>query len=607
MRTKIFLKRGTDCAVRCFSYKAVKCLAILVAAIVAGSATLLMAHPLGNFSANHYMRFEASPRGIEMRYVMDLAEIPTFELLREWGLDRNTPPAELQRKANEQARIWMRNLSLKVDGKQVQPILEGTDFVIADGAGNLPILRITAAMTLTATPGRLEYEDHNYEGRAGWKEIVIASSRTQLMNPSQGDRDRSHALTAYPPDPMVAPPQDLRAEFAWSPAAPDVTAPVATSTPIATGAFIGTDALIVSDARNAQAATPAKNSTPAQIATPAIKPIPQPASKPALPSSAATPANAPAGAVIKNDFLSRTLHSKDIPLNILFAALIVAFGLGAAHALTPGHGKTIVASYLVGSRGTIKHAAFLGLIVTATHTITVFALGLATLFLFRFIVPEKITEILGVISGLSIAVIGAGMLWKRVKAQRHRHQQHHEHPHAHDHHHPHVHDHSHPHERPHDHVHPHPHPHSHAHDPSHGEIHDKAHDHDHGHHHGPGGHTHVPEGEITWASLTTLAVSGGLVPCESALVLLLGAIALGRIGLGLLLLISFSLGLAGVLMAIGAIVLYAKRALPKRSQRGGWTKWTRWTPIASAGLVALLGVVMTGVSLGWLPSRWLVG
>ena len=116
----------------------------------------------------------------------------------------------------------------------------------------------------------------------------------------------------------------------------------------------------------------------------------------------------------------------------------------------------------------------------------------------------------------------------------------------------------------------------------------------------------MPEGEITWASLTTLAVSGGLVPCESALVLLLGAIALGRIGLGLLLLISFSLGLAGVLMAIGGIVLYAKRALPERA-RIGRGPWTRWTPIASAGLVALLGVVMTGVSLGWLPSRWLIG
>lgn len=300
----------------------------------------------------------------------------------------------------------------------------------------------------------------------------------------------------------------------------------------------------------------------------------------------------------------------NIPLNILLAALIVAFGLGAVHALTPGHGKTIVAAYLVGSRGTMKHAAFLGLMVTATHTIIVFALGLATLFLFRFIVPEKITEILGVISGLSIAIIGGGMLWKRLSLQRDQHRHHHhDHPHTHDHadaggpSHSHGHAPGHDHHHSHDHVHPHTHDHGHSHDHNH---------HGHGHSHGPGGHTHVPEGEITWASLTTLAVSGGLVPCESALVLLLGAIALGRVGLGLLLLISFSLGLAGVLMGIGVIVLYAKRALPPRAQTGpgprvGWARWTQWTPIASAGLVALLGVVMTGVSLGWLPSRWLVG
>src|ERR1700691_1582219 len=109
MRTNIFSKKGTDPCVRCFSYKSVNFLAVLVAVIFAGSATLLMAHPLGNFSANHYMRFEASPRGIEMRYVMDLAEIPTFELLREWGLDRNATHAELERKASEQARVWMRS------------------------------------------------------------------------------------------------------------------------------------------------------------------------------------------------------------------------------------------------------------------------------------------------------------------------------------------------------------------------------------------------------------------------------------------------------------------------------------------------------------------
>jgi nickel/cobalt exporter len=515
------------------------------------SATLLIAHPLGNFSANHYMRFEIQPRGIEMRYVMDLAEIPTFELLRDWGLDRNSPQPEMKGKAAAQARIWMSNLSIRVDGKAVQPVLEGADLVIADGAGNLPIIRITAKMRLKETAGRLEYEDHNYEGRAGWKEIVVAARNARLTNSSHSDQDRSSALTAYPPDPMTAPPQDLRAEFQWTPNTP-VVAERRTGEPWA-----------------------------AQPSTPVIRAIPQPRSQPALPPSAATAKNAPAGAVVRNDFLSRTLHREDIPLHIVLAALVVAFGLGAAHALTPGHGKTIVAAYLVGSRGTMKHAAFLGLMVTLTHTISVFALGLATLFLFRFVVPERITEILGVISGLSVAVIGGWMLWKRITVQLNRRLPDHHHDHAH-------HDHDDNHSHAHDHVHPH------------------THHHDHRHHHGPGGHTHVPESEITWGSLTTLAVSGGLVPCESALVLLLGAIALGRVGLGLLLLLSFSLGLAGVLMGIGALVLSTKRVLPKRKENGS-AVWMRWTPIASAGVVVILGVIMTGISLGWLPSGWLVG
>src|ERR1700722_16641447 len=193
----------------------------------------------------------------------------------------------------------------------------------------------------------------------------------------------------------------------------------------------------------------------------------------------------------QTDALTRLLHQQQITPWMIAAGLGIAFVLGAAHALTPGHGKTIVAAYLVGSRGTLKHAAFLGAMVTVTHTVSVFALGLATLFLFRLIVPEKITEILGVISGLSIAIIGGWMLLKRFRGAHGHHHTHHQYSHKHDH--------------------------SHA-----GDFHP------HLHHDGPGGHTHVPEGDVSWGSLITLAISGGLVPCESALVLLLSAISLGR-------------------------------------------------------------------------------
>ncbi|HEX6897740.1 MAG TPA: hypothetical protein VF146_20810, partial [Bryobacteraceae bacterium] len=116
------------------------------------------------------------------------------------------------------------------------------------------------------------------------------------------------------------------------------------------------------------------------------------------------------------DSLVQLLHQGALTPWMLAAAIGIAFLLGAAHALTPGHGKTIVAAYLVGSRGTLRHAAFLGAMVTFTHTVSVFLLGMATLFLFQYVVPEKMTRVLGAISGLSIVVIGAWMLYKRWRA-----------------------------------------------------------------------------------------------------------------------------------------------------------------------------------------------
>jgi nickel/cobalt exporter len=513
--------------------------------VLAGSA-MLLAHPLGNFSVNHYMRFDAVPAGVEMCYAMDLAEIPTFELLRSWGMERTSPREDLDRKAIEQGRMWMDKLVVQIDGKLVRPTFKDASLAIVDGAGNLPILRITSRSRIAAKGGRLQYEDHNFDGRAGWKEIVIAAaSGVRLESASQGDQERSQALTAYPPDPMVAPPQDLRAEFVWT-----------ADTPITTAVHPAPDSGLAKPAGERAAHT--------------IRAIPQPAGPVAAPPAAALARNAPAGTVVKNDFLSRLLHREKIPLNMVLIALVIAFGLGGAHALTPGHGKTIVAAYLVGSRGTLKHAAFLGAMVTVTHTVSVFALGLATLFLFRLIVPEKITEMLGVISGLSIAMIGGWMLVKRFRGAHGHHHTHHQYSHKH----------------------------------HHGQAGDESHA--HLHHNGPGGHTHLPDDDISWGSLVTLAISGGLVPCESALVLLLSAISLGRVGLGLLLLLAFSLGLAGVLMGIGVTVLYAKRLLPERS-RIGHGPFVRWAPVASAVVVFVIGVLMTSVSLGWLPSGWQIG
>jgi ABC-type nickel/cobalt efflux system permease component RcnA len=226
--------------------------------------------------------------------------------------------------------------------------------------------------------------------------------------------------------------------------------------------------------------------------------------------------------------------------------------------------------------------------VTFTHTVSVFLLGMATLFLFQYVVPENITRVLGAISGLSIVAIGAWMLYKRLRGTAHT-------P-THDHH---THDDHHHHDHPHDHDHSHDHPHEHGHG------HDHAHDHGHTHEHAPHGHSHMPE-EVSWSGLVALGASGGLVPCESALVLLLSAIALRRVGLGLVLLVSFSLGLAIVLMGIGVLVIYAKNLLPESTRTSG-NPFFRWMPVASAAVVLVLGLLMTGVSLGWIQPQWMAG
>jgi ABC-type nickel/cobalt efflux system permease component RcnA len=260
------------------------------------------------------------------------------------------------------------------------------------------------------------------------------------------------------------------------------------------------------------------------------------------PSSEAPPAQA--------DYLARLLRQGEIGWGMMLAGMAVAFAAGAVHALSPGHGKTIVAAYLVGTRGTPKHAIFLGGMVTFTHTISVFFLGLTTLFLSQYVLPERIYPVLGAVSGLSIVWIGATLFLKRLRAA---------------------------------------------------EGHGTPHHHDHGglvHDHGDGHyHSHVPEGDVTMGSLIALGASGGLVPCPSALVLLLSSVALGRVALGLTLLVAFSAGLALVLMGIGLVVLYAKHLLPDR-EKAARSPWFRWLPVASAGLITCVGVLMTGVALG---------
>ena len=265
------------------------------------------------------------------------------------------------------------------------------------------------------------------------------------------------------------------------------------------------------------------------------------------------------------------MTAEALTLPVIGAAFLAACGWGAAHALTPGHGKAIVGAYLVGSRGTAGHALYLGLTVTVTHTIGVFALGLVALLASRYVLAEQLFPWFSVGSGLIVSALGASMLAARVRSLFR----------------PHT-----PHE-----------PHHHA-----GQHYGHEHEHGrHGHQHAPGDHrhrhSHLPPGAdgaaVTVRSLLGLGISGGLLPCPSALALLLTAMSLQRTGFGLFLLTAFSLGLAGVLTGVGLLFLKGRALL---RDAPGVAGVSRYVPAVSAVVILLLGVGITVEALWRLAS-----
>lgn len=257
----------------------------------------------------------------------------------------------------------------------------------------------------------------------------------------------------------------------------------------------------------------------------------------------------------ETDALSDMLRSEELTLGLIMGALALSFFLGAAHGLEPGHGKTIVAAYLVGTRGTIGNALFLGGVVTLTHTMSIILLGLIALFASQYILPEQIFPYLGTASGLLIIGLGTWLLVGHLRGRGPGH--------------------SHSHEA-----------HHHDHDHSHEEHHHDHHDHAHGKH----GHSHEIPNKVTLGSLLTLGISGGIVPCPGALVILLLAVALHRIAFGLVLLVAFSVGLAAILIAIGILIVKARPLVDRFSGDG---RWIQRLPIASAVVIIIVGCAIT--------------
>jgi nickel/cobalt exporter len=420
------------------------------------------AHPLGNFTVNHYAEVLLSGDRVYVTYALDLAEIPTFQ-----EGDAVRSPGFARRVADD--------LVLEIDGRRVPLTPLEHEVTASDGAGGLETLRFDAVFATDEGPGSsLVFRDATFESRLGWREIVVvAHDGARIVSSTVPAESTSDRLRAYPSD-LLSSPLDVReASVEYEPG----------------------------------------------------------------PGSGAAPSlEAASGSTREEGRFESLVSQEDLGVGAVLLSLLVAMFWGAAHALTPGHGKAIVAGYLVGTRGTPRHAVYLGLIVTATHTAGVFALGLVTLLLSRFLVSEQLYPWLTVASGLLVIGVGLAVLGGRVRHAR---------AHAHGHHH--------------------------------------HHDHDHDHGYGRGG-------------LLGVGVAAGLLPCPSALVVLLGAIALHRVGLGLALIVAFSVGLAATVTAVGLVAVLARRAFARLSLNG---PLVRSLPAVSAVVILAVGI---GITVNALPE-----
>jgi ABC-type nickel/cobalt efflux system permease component RcnA len=429
-------------------------LAVAFAALAAPAA----AHPLGNFSMNHIAEVSVSDGRVDVRYVLDQAEIPTFQ---ERGV------ARAERVRRKRAEV-LRRLRVTADGRLLALTAGTPTLALRPGAGGLQTTRFELTLGAAVHARRVEVRDGTYPGRVGWRAIVARPGRGTAVRSSVPATDPTHGLTRYPKDAVSSPADIREARLDAQPGDGTVRAPGADAKGTAGG-------------------------------------------------------SRESGRATAGDGLAGIFADASAGRGVLLLLLLAAFGWGAVHALSPGHGKAMVAAYLVGTRGTARHAAALGATVTVTHTAGVLLLGVVALTLSAFILPEQLYPWLNLASGLLVVGVGAAVLRKR--ARRHHH-----------------------------------------------------------HHH------HHPE-DLSTRGILAMGASAGLIPCPSALVVLLGAVAQHQLALGLVMIVAFSLGLAATLTALGIAVVHAtKLPVPGRVAAA--------LPTASAFAIVCVGVVLTVQAAG---------
>lgn len=507
-------------------------------AVIASTPKQAAAHPLGNFTVNRYSRIDLNSSGVALRYVVDFAEVPAFQEIRAFDRDDDglfsgpEGAAYIAAKAPELSG----KLNLSINDASSMLTMIGSSVSLPDGQGGLKTLRVVLDYTAPLPAGweqgvSAEYRDANFQGKVGWQELIIRpGDGVNLTNSTAPTMDISAELTAYPETQLKSPPEMSQASFSFEPGTGVSTAP-------------------------APAAATTERQGPKYL-----------------------------------DGFARLIERQELTPAFVALSLLAAMAWGAAHALGPGHGKTVVAAYLVGSRGTARHALLLGLTVTFAHVSSVVTLGLVTMYASNYLSTQDLYLWLSVASGGLVFLMGCGLLYNRFRTFRagktFSFGQAHDHDDA-------TVSHAHSHGGA---------THSHSNERLPHVLYAPGREPKVTHSHGGHGHSH----EVTAPGikgLILLGISGGILPCPTALVVMLGAIALERVTYGLVLITAFSLGLAIVLTAIGIALVYAGRMLEgsgrlaRLAAKPFSSRWIQAMPMGSAAVILVVGLYLTSNAL----------
>jgi ABC-type nickel/cobalt efflux system permease component RcnA len=435
------------------------------------------AHPLGNFTINHLAEIRPLRGHLRIHYVLDIAEIPTFQIMQATG--SWSPQRQRDWEGEEAVRV-SNGLSIEAGRAALPMHLERVASRTRPGAGGLPILywtgdfTVSAPLKATITVRDLVYADR----RIGWKDIVLPG----LSEPTNELRSYPNALIGSPRHNDVATFDLVNERIAHVRVRGDDAASWGVSSIVRSSAL--------------------------------------------------------------SDLFARGTQT---PL-LIFLTVLAAFGLGALHGLEPGHGKALLAFTLVGARATFKQAVILAAALTFAHTIAVLLLG-ALLFFAAGFATESLFTWITLLSGAAVAVIGARALSAAVRRARHAHEHHHHH------------------------------------------QQDHGHDHHDGHEHA---HAIPGSAPLHFPSAVVAAMSGGIAPCPAAIVVLLTALHLHRVGYGLFLIVVFSLGLATILTGLGLAVVHGAAWLQRRSS---FARLTRVAPFITSGVISTIGAIMLAQGL----------